>query len=1050
MYRKNTWLAIVMVFTVLGGIAFLATASVATGSGSNVTIYDDRLDKGWQEQSWAVNADLKNTAPVQNGQRSVALTYDGAFGALYLTAKNSIAAAPGQNLHFWIHGGNSGNHEIEIYLVDSSGAKIEQPVTVTSVKESWQEITIPIADLGSPSTIGGILWQDASGGPQPVLYLDEISLTGGDAATPTATATEPVPTATATGPAPSPTSTPAPSAAVIVYSDALDQNWWDASWGTTVDFANSTPVHGGTHSMSVTYDRGFGAVSLRADAPLNGADYESLSFWINGGASADRALQVGLTDSSGAQTGNYVPVATTPDTWTQVNVPLANIGAPDAIGGLLLQDFSGTAQEPLYLDDVVFLPYVTGDPTPPPPDPTPGPTDAVIYGDSLASGWGNWSWSTSVDFSQTGTTQSGSSAMSVRYDGAWAGFYLHTDQAISLAGFTSLRFWIHGGATGERALRVGLADGATTISASLVALTAPAGTWSLFEIPLSELGGLTDVTGVVWQENSGNAQPAFYLDNVVLVSGDVPPPPPPPPGGGPLLAVDAGSVSHTIPDTIYGVNFVDAATAQELRVPVNRWGGNAATRYNWQNDTSNRASDWFFENIPNENANPGALPDGSSSDRFVEQNRATGTNSLLTVPLIGWTPQDRQVRCGFSVSLYGSQQYTDPSRPDCGNGVSNNGSNISGNNPADTSTAIGPPFIQAWLQHLVGKYGSAGQNGVRFYALDNEPMLWYKTHRDVHPDPVGYDEIRDLTYAYGSAVKSVDPQAQVMGPAVWGWSAYFFSAIDAASGNWSNPPDQNAHGGVPFIPWYLEQMKQYEQSQGTRILDYLDLHYYPQAPGVTLSTAGDASTQQLRLRSTRALWDPTYIDESWIGNASPGGAVQLLPRMREWVNNYYPGTKLAITEYNWGGLEHINGALAQADVLGIFGREGLDLATLWDPPTLAQPGAFAFRMYRNYDGQGSAFGDQSVVASSSDQEVLSVYAARRSSDGALTVIVVNKSGSAQNSTLQLSGVTAASGQVYRYDAGNLQAIQHLADEPVQSNTITMDYPANSITLLVIE
>jgi hypothetical protein len=112
--------------------------------------------------------------------------------------------------------------------------------------------------------------------------------------------------------------------------------------------------------------------------------------------------------------------------------------------------------------------------------------------------------------------------------------------------------------------------------------------------------------------------------------------------------------------------------------------------------------------------------------------------------------------------------------------------------------------------------------------------------------------------------------------------------------------------------------------------------------------------------------------------------------MRAWVNTHYPGTKLAISEYNWGALNHINGALAQADVLGIFGRERLDLATLWAPPEFDDPGAFAFRMYRNYDGAGSAFGDLNVPASSGDQEKLSIYAARRNQDGRLTLMVINK------------------------------------------------------------
>ena len=150
----------------------------------------------------------------------------------------------------------------------------------------------------------------------------------------------------------------------------------------------------------------------------------------------------------------------------------------------------------------------------------------------------------------------------------------------------------------------------------------------------------------------------------------------------------------------------------------------------------------------------------------------------------------------------------------------------------------------------------------------------------------------------------------------------------------------------------------YDIATSPRILDYLDIHFYPQN-GVALSPAGDANTQALRLRSTRALWDPTYADESWIAQTSEGPFVRLIPRMRDWVNNHYPGTKIALGEYNWGALDHLNGALAQADILGIFGRESLDLAALWDPPSSAQPGAYAFRMYRNYDGTGtrSVFGD---------------------------------------------------------------------------------------------
>jgi hypothetical protein len=168
------------------------------------------------------------------------------------------------------------------------------------------------------------------------------------------------------------------------------------------------------------------------------------------------------------------------------------------------------------------------------------------------------------------------------------------------------------------------------------------------------------------------------------------------------------------------------------------------------------------------------------------------------------------------------------------------------------------------------------------------------------------------------------------------------------------------------------------------------------------------------------------------------------------VEAYYPGTKLAISEYNWGALDHINGALTQADVLGIFGREQLDLATLWEPPSANQPGAFAFRMYRNYDGAGNQFGNTSVQAVSSDQGQLAIYAARRSSDGALTLMIINKTGGDLTSEVALANFTPQPmAQVFRYSAANLNAIVQEAEQPVTNDGFTATFPANSMTLVVL-
>ena len=505
---------------------------------------------------------------------------------------------------------------------------------------------------------------------------------------------------------------------------------------------------------------------------------------------------------------------------------------------------------------------------------------------------------------------------------------------------------------------------------------------------------------------------------------------------GPVLSIDVAADRHRISPDVYGMSFADPALAAELHLSLDRWGGNSVTRYNWQTGVQNTASDYYYENL---------LPD-RSANTFIAADRASGASTYLTVNTLGMvakpgSPTNHPFACGFKVSKYGPQQSTDPFDPDCGNGVRPDGSLVTGNDPTDTGVAVAPSFTGAWVTDLVSRYGRASAGGVRVYGLDNEPVLWSDTHRDVHPSPTTYDELRNKDQAVAAAVKAADSSALVAGPSDWGWPAYFDTRA---------PGDKAAHGNVDLAPWYLQQMKAYADAHGgQRILDVFDEHYYPQAAGVALSPTGSAATQALRLRSTRSLWDPSYRDESWIGQCC-NGIVRLVPQMRDWVASSYPGTKIGIGEYNWGGLESMNGALAQADVLGVFAREQVDMAMLWDPPTSTQPGAYAFRMYRNYDGQGSAFGDTWVRSASADQAKLAVYGAQRSTDGALTVMVVNKTSNDLTSPLTLANSPAGrSAQAYRYSAASLGSVQRLPDQPVSASGFTASYPANSITLLVM-
>ena len=671
---------------------------------------------------------------------------------------------------------------------------------------------------------------------------------------------------------------------------------------------------------------------------------------------------------------------------------------------------------------------------------TAAAADLTVYADTLATGWGDWSYTGSYSTTNTSPVHAGSSSIAAT-PGAWGGLQLGTNSPVATASYDTLQFWIHGGTAGQQQLQVSIDGGSNE-----VAVTAIAGTWTRVRIPFTDLGFPAQINSITWWNGSEASLPSFYVDDIALINQGLPPPPPPPTEQGPALHVDVAAARHPISADVYGMNYAKEDLALELALPVRRWGGNSTSRYNWQTSMTNTGSDWYFENVPDD-IDTSQLPNGSASDLFVEQDKRTATRTLMTVPLIGWTakassPRTHPLDCGFKVSKYGSQQRTDSEwDADCGNGKTPSGVDMTGNNPEDTSSTITSTFVSAWVQHLVSRYGTAANGGVAYYNLDNEPMLWNSTHRDVHPAPTTYDELRDATYQIAQAVKTADPSAKTLGPVLWGWCAYFYSAKDGCGAG----DDRAAHGNTDFVVWYLQQMKLYEQQHSVRLLDYLDLHMYPQGNGVYSNGPGNAATKALRLRSTRSLWDPSYVDESWIP-----AAVKLVPRMKDWVNANYPGTKLAITEYSWGAMGDINGALAQADVLGILGREGVDLATLWGPPDSSQPGAFAFRMFRNYDGAGHRFGETSVSAASDNQEKLSIYAAQRTTDGALTVIVVNKSTSNLQTTVNLAGFApAATASVYRYGSDNLAAVQHLADQAVTAGSISTTFPVNSITLFVL-
>jgi hypothetical protein len=510
------------------------------------------------------------------------------------------------------------------------------------------------------------------------------------------------------------------------------------------------------------------------------------------------------------------------------------------------------------------------------------------------------------------------------------------------------------------------------------------------------------------------------------------------------VAVDVTLDRRAVNPLVYGVNFGTASEFGALPYPSRRWGGNSTTRYSWTQDAHNSGSDWYFITTPSSHPNPALLPNGSEADLFVGATRTAGSDVVLTVPTIGWSPKDRQKRWGFSVAKYGAQQASECTgsggaswcAADAGNGVLSSGANVPNNDKSDTSVPIGPSYVGDWVTHLQGVFGGAATGGVRYYALDNEPALWNSTHRDVHPQPLTLDSMWAYTLAYSAAIKARDPAAKVLGPVSWGWCEYFYSAADGCGPG----PDMAAHGGLGLTEWYLSQVEARRVATGTRPVDLLDVHYYPQA-GTALNDDESAAASAKRLRTVKSLYDPAYVDESWIGQP-----VRLIPRLRAMIDARCPGTGLAITEYNFGGDTGISSALAQAEALAVFGREGVDLATRWVAPQNGTRVQDAFRMYLNYDGAGAKVLGTSVRATSSKVDSVGSYAIE-SADHRVFLLLFNKHTSAVTVPVALGGTAPRDLALWRFTAAS--AWGPAGSATASAGAVTLALPARSATLAVV-
>ena len=393
------------------------------------------------------------------------------------------------------------------------------------------------------------------------------------------------------------------------------------------------------------------------------------------------------------------------------------------------------------------------------------------------------------------------------------------------------------------------------------------------------------------------------------------------------ITADASRKSRISP-WIYGINdviFWDGANFTRLNqkpwaprnLTLNRYGGNRWTAYNWENNASNAGSDYIYNS--DDFLGGGAIPAEAVRGPIAE-SRAAGQATLLTLQLQGYVAADKNGPVALSDPNHLSSRFKQVA--------------FQKGLPFSATPSSGDDFVfmDEFLWALRGSFTNdiyADPARPTFVSLDNEPELWPFTHPQMQSGAMNSDDFIRRTISLCNAVKDVAPAAQTFGPVHYGFNGIV---------NWQNESGFPSAGGYWFTDKYLLALRSASETTGRRLLDVYDIHWYAEgragaaadAPAVGSLRGANLSAEEIQavVQSPRSFWDTTYRENSWIADYL-GGPIHILSRLQDKINNVWPGTKLAVTEYNNGGDNHIAGALAQADNLGIFAQQGIFAATYW-------------------------------------------------------------------------------------------------------------------------
>lgn len=462
------------------------------------------------------------------------------------------------------------------------------------------------------------------------------------------------------------------------------------------------------------------------------------------------------------------------------------------------------------------------------------------------------------------------------------------------------------------------------------------------------------------------------------------------------LRVDDTSAGKAISPFIYGSNelgtmeggVLSATLDKAAGVTARRLGGNLMTSYNWTNNNDNSGKDWEhtsgdnlfrFLQIPKSRR----LEPAAVISTMHQASLAQGAVSLVQVPLAGYLAADHNGPV-TEAQAAPSNRYQPISwkrgLPDAAH---------------QAGSAVVP--MPKLIELMKAKFGTAdSKRGIFGYALDNEAGLWPETHPRIVRKPVTIKDLIERSIEAATAIKEIDPSALVFGPCSWGIPEMvnFQNASD-----W---PNYTQYGS--FLGAYLAAFRKASDERGTRLLDVLDVHWYAYSKKDDLFRTEKPEMASALLDAPRSLSEVGFREDSWISEALSGAkpdgiTMPFFPSLQRIIEKWYPGTRLSVSEFNFGGAGQVASGLAIADALGRFGQSGVYFATHWG--LLNDMIGQAYRLFRMPDVAQESFGDYALPTTGLPEPSMTAYAARTGREGRIQVIVINKATTKQALNLEL-------------------------------------------------